>query len=166
MASAAASSRNMTRPTPVRGRGGGAASRTSGAGCFFASGGKVVVPSSPPSRRGVSLSFLCAFMINAGHANDSGVPASLCVGLAASLAGDGRNAKHQGLRHSLCAVPCSITAAHFLRKRKEATPPQYHPVSTLAALLGANSGAKIAHRPRWLRPEPALEHRKPVRRPR
>src|SRR4249920_2330552 len=97
MASAAASNRNMTRPTPLRERGGGAASRTSGAGCFFASGGNVVVPSPPPSRRGVSLSFLCAFMINAGHANDPGVPAPLCVGLAGSLAGDGRNAKHQGL---------------------------------------------------------------------
>jgi hypothetical protein len=60
----------------------------------------VVVPSPPPSRRGVSLSFLCAFMISAGHANDSGVRASLCVGLAASLAGDGRNAKYQGLNAS------------------------------------------------------------------
>jgi hypothetical protein len=101
----------MTRPTPLRGRGEGAASCTSGAGCFFASGGNVVVPSPPPSRRGVSLSSLCAFMINAGHANDPGVPAPLCVGLAGSLAGDGRNAKHQGLRHRWYAVACSIIAA-------------------------------------------------------
>ena len=52
-----------------------------------------------PPRRGPLVSPLCAFIISAGHAKDSGVQASLCVGLAGRLVREGRNAKHQGLGH-------------------------------------------------------------------
>ena len=62
---------------------------------------------------------------------------------------------HYGLKHAQQAVLSNIVAAYFLQKRKEATPPQYHPVSTRAALLGANSGANSAPA-QVARPEPAL----------
>jgi hypothetical protein len=55
-------------------------------------------------------------------------------------------ANHYGLKHTQQAVLSNIVAAYFLRKRKEATLPQYHPVSTRATQLGANSGANFSAR--------------------
>ena len=50
---------------------------------------------------------------------------------------------HYGLKHTQQAVLSNSDPACFLRKRKETTSPQYHPVSTLVAQLGANSGANF-----------------------